>query len=79
MSVPGAASVSPLWIPRSEEIADERRCRAVQLCWSRDIKPRDIITREALENAIAVVLAMGGSTNAVLHLLAIASRGQRSN
>ena len=37
-----------------------------------DIKPRDIMTREAFENAITVVLAMGGSTNAVLHLLAIA-------
>ena len=38
----------------------------------RDIKPRDIITKESLENAMMVVLAMGGSTNAVLHLLAIA-------
>ena len=36
------------------------------------MKPRDIITREAIENAIAVVAATGGSTNAVLHLLAIA-------
>ena len=35
-------------------------------------KPRDIITRKAIENAIAVVAATGGSTNAVLHLLAIA-------
>ncbi len=38
----------------------------------RDIKPRDIVTRKALENAIASVAATGGSTNAVLHLLAIA-------
>jgi dihydroxy-acid dehydratase len=38
----------------------------------RDIKPRDIMTKEAFENAIAVVIALGGSTNAVLHLLAIA-------
>lgn len=38
----------------------------------RDIKPRDILTKEAFENAITVVLALGGSTNAVLHLLAIA-------
>ena len=37
-----------------------------------DIKPADIITRKSLENAIAVVMAVGGSTNAVLHLLAIA-------
>ncbi len=38
----------------------------------RDIKPRDIVTRKSLENAIAVVMATGGSTNAVLHFLAIA-------
>ncbi|AXJ02173.1 dihydroxy-acid dehydratase [Cyclonatronum proteinivorum] len=37
-----------------------------------DLKPLDIVTRAALENAIAVVIALGGSTNAVLHLLAIA-------
>jgi dihydroxy-acid dehydratase len=37
-----------------------------------DIRPRDLLTREAFENAISVVLALGGSTNAVLHLLAIA-------
>ncbi len=38
----------------------------------RDLKPRDIVTRKSLENAVAVVMAIGGSTNAVLHLLAIA-------
>jgi dihydroxyacid dehydratase/phosphogluconate dehydratase len=37
-----------------------------------DLKPRDIITRKSLNNAIAVVMALGGSTNAVLHLIAIA-------
>ncbi|RIY41675.1 dihydroxy-acid dehydratase [Neopusillimonas maritima] len=38
-----------------------------------DLKPRDIVNRKALENAIAVIMATGGSTNAVLHLMAIAS------
>ena len=38
----------------------------------KDIKPRDIVTRESLENAMRVILVLGGSTNAVLHLLAIA-------
>jgi dihydroxy-acid dehydratase len=38
----------------------------------RDIKPRDIITRESIENAVALIMATGGSTNAVLHYLAIA-------
>ncbi|MBU9381406.1 dihydroxy-acid dehydratase [Burkholderia gladioli] len=38
----------------------------------RDLKPRDIITRESIENAVSVIMATGGSTNAVLHFLAIA-------
>ena len=38
----------------------------------KDLKPRDIITRKSIENAIALVMATGGSTNAVLHYLAIA-------
>lgn len=41
----------------------------------KDIKPRDIVTRQSIENAVAVVMATGGSTNAVLHLLAIAHAG----
>ncbi len=42
----------------------------------RDVKPRDIITRQSLENAYTVVLALGGSTNAVLHLMAIAREAE---
>jgi dihydroxy-acid dehydratase len=42
----------------------------------KDIKPRDIITRKALENAYTLVLALGGSTNAVLHLMAIAREAE---
>ena len=41
-----------------------------------DIKPRDIMTREAFENAITVVIALGGSTNAVLHLIAMAAEAE---
>ena len=70
MSIPGAASV-PAVDPRNEEIARSAGSVLHNLM-ERDIKPRDIMTREAFENAITVVLAMGGSTNAVLHLLAIA-------
>jgi dihydroxy-acid dehydratase len=50
------------------ERAGEAVCRLIE----RNIRPRDIITRRALENAITVVIALGGSTNAALHLLAIA-------
>jgi dihydroxy-acid dehydratase len=42
----------------------------------RDLKPRDIVTRKAIENAVALVMATGGSTNAVLHFLAIAHAAQ---
>jgi hypothetical protein len=38
----------------------------------KDLKPRDIVTKKAIENAVAVIMATGGSTNAVLHFLAIA-------
>jgi dihydroxy-acid dehydratase len=45
---------------------------AARLLLERDLKPRDILTRQAFDNALAMVMAVGGSTNAVLHLLAIA-------
>src|SRR6187399_2989267 len=45
---------------------------AVRLLLERDLKPLDILTRKAFENALALVMAVGGSTNAVLHLIAIA-------
>ena len=44
----------------------------MRLLLERDIKPRDIMTRAAFENAMVVVMALGGSTNAVLHLIAMA-------
>jgi dihydroxy-acid dehydratase len=49
-----------------------RAGEAIRQLLARDIKPRDIMTREAFENAITVVCALGGSTNAVLHLIAMA-------
>lgn len=45
---------------------------AIRVCLERDLKPRDIMTRKAFENAMVVVMALGGSTNAVLHLIAMA-------
>ncbi|KAJ0398870.1 hypothetical protein ATCC90586_009801 [Pythium insidiosum] len=45
---------------------------AIKLLLEKDIKPRDILSRQAFDNAIAVTMALGGSTNAVLHLIAIA-------
>lgn len=45
---------------------------AIRLCLEKDIKPRDIMTRAAFENAMVMIMAVGGSTNAVLHLIAMA-------
>jgi dihydroxy-acid dehydratase len=55
--------------------ADES-ARVLMAAIKRDLKPRDIITRDSIENAIALVMATGGSTNAVLHFLAIASAAE---
>jgi len=52
--------------------AAERAGRTLAEAIAKDLRPRRILTRHAFENAIAVVMAVGGSTNAVLHLLAIA-------
>jgi dihydroxy-acid dehydratase len=70
MSLPGAASV-PAVDPKGEGIAHQAAAAVYELL-ERGITPRDIMTKDAFENAITVVLAMGGSTNAVLHLLAMA-------
>jgi dihydroxy-acid dehydratase len=71
MSLPGAAS-PPAVDYRREVLARESGIRAAELVAGGGPLPRDILTREAFENAITVVMALAGSTNAVLHLLAIA-------
>ena len=70
MSLPGSATV-PAVDPRREDIC-VRSGEAVLRLLEVGISPRDIMTKAAFENAIAVVVAIGGSTNAVLHILAIA-------
>jgi dihydroxy-acid dehydratase len=59
--------------PHEEKVASAKESARVLIeAVQRNLKPRDIVTRQAIENAVAVVMAIGGSTNAVLHLLAIA-------
>ncbi len=70
MSLPGSASV-PAVDARLEEYARLSGEAVVRLLEA-DVRPRDIMTREAFENAITTVMALGGSTNAVLHLMAMA-------
>jgi len=71
MSLPGAAS-PPAVDYRREVLARESGRRVAELLAEDGPRPRDVMTMEAFENAIAVVMALAGSTNAVLHLLAIA-------
>ncbi len=70
MSLPGSATV-PAVDPRLSDYA-VRSGQAVMRLLESGIRPRDIMTRQAFENAVTTVMALGGSTNAVLHLLAIA-------
>jgi len=59
--------------PHEEKVASTREAARVLVeAVRRDLKPRDLVTRKSIENAVAVVMAVGGSTNAVLHFLAIA-------
>ncbi len=74
LSIPGAASI-PAVDPRNEEVAHTAG-NILYGMLERGVTARDLMTREAFENAITVVMAMGGSTNAVLHLLAIAHEAQ---
>jgi dihydroxy-acid dehydratase len=70
MALPGSAS-APAVDRRRDDLAYESG-RAVMRLLEMDLRPRQIMTKEAFENAIAITMALGGSTNAVLHLLAIA-------
>ena len=70
MSLPFSSSNPAISKEKRQECLDAGKY--IRLLLERDIKPRDIMTRKAFENAITLVIALGGSTNAVLHLLAMA-------
>lgn len=70
MSLPGSSSTPAIAGAKEDEA--KRAGEAVNLLLEKGIYPRDIMTKEAFENAITVVMALGGSTNAFLHLIAMA-------
>ena len=70
MSLPYSSSNPALSPEKKQECVDAGQ--AIKLLLEKDIKPRDIMTRKAFENAITIVAVLGGSTNAVMHLIAIA-------
>ena len=70
MSLPHSSTEANPDAEKGDSVA--RSAQVLVAAIERDLKPRDIVTKKAIENAIAVVMATGGSTNAVLHFLAIA-------
>src|SRR5471032_3334721 len=72
LTLPGAASI-PAPDSRHAAMATLTGKRAVEMVWE-DLKPRDILDADAIHNAVTAVLAIGGSTNAIVHLIAIARR-----
>jgi dihydroxy-acid dehydratase len=70
MSLPYSSTMANVHDEKTDSAAESARVllKAVQ----QDLKPRDIVTRKSIENAVSVIMATGGSTNAVLHILAIA-------
>ncbi len=70
MSLPYSSSIPAVDPGKLEECLQAGQ--AIRHLLEQDIKPRDIMTREAFENALVIVMALGGSTNAVLHLIAMA-------
>tara|TARA_Y100000768_G_scaffold354729_1_gene307896 strand:- start:218 stop:1876 length:1659 start_codon:yes stop_codon:yes gene_type:complete len=70
MSLPGSSSQDAVSTSKNQDCIEAGK--VIMHLLENDIKPSDIMTREAFENAITIVIALGGSTNAVLHLLAMA-------
>ena len=74
MSLLGSSQMASPDAEKADSAADS--ARALVEAIKKDLKPRDIVTRKAIENAMTLVMATGGSTNAVLHFLAIAHAAQ---
>jgi dihydroxy-acid dehydratase len=72
LALPGSASI-PAVDANHSRMAEACGRRIVEMVWE-DIKPRDILTAASFDNAIAVLMALGGSTNAIVHLVAMAGR-----
>ncbi len=70
MSLPFSSSNPALSDEKQKECEDAGK--AIKLLLEKDIKPRDIMTKKAFENAITLIMILGGSTNAVLHMIAMA-------
>ena len=74
MCLPGASSIPAVHSGHSR-MAAATGSQAVEIAWH-NVRPRDILSREAFENAITTLMAAGGSTNAIIHLIALAGRAE---
>ena len=72
MTLPGSAAIPAPYRDR-QEMAYMMGRRIVEMVWE-DLKPRDLVTSRSVDNAIRVLMALGGSTNGIVHLAAIAGR-----
>ena len=70
--LPGGSSI-PAADANHPRLASDSGRRIVEMVWE-DLKPRDIMTTKAFENAVTVTMSLGGSTNAIIHLIAMAGR-----
>ncbi len=74
LTLPGSSSYPATSPEKAREC--ERAAETIRTTMALDIRPRDLITRRSLDNALALTMVLGGSTNGVLHLLAIASAAE---
>ncbi|KAI1098882.1 dihydroxy-acid dehydratase [Jackrogersella minutella] len=73
-TLPGSSSYPALSPEKSREC--ERAAEVIKVTMEKDIRPRDLLTRESLENALVITMILGGSTNGVLHFLAMANTAE---
>ncbi|KAI1339383.1 dihydroxy-acid dehydratase [Xylariaceae sp. FL0016] len=74
LSLPGSSSYPALSPEKAREC--ERAAEVIKITMEKDIRPRDLLTREAFENALVITMILGGSTNGVLHFLAMANTAE---
>ncbi|KAI1378473.1 dihydroxy-acid dehydratase [Hypoxylon crocopeplum] len=74
LSLPGSSSYPALSPEKAREC--ERAAEVIKVTMEKDIRPRDLLTRESFENALVVTMILGGSTNGVLHFLAMANTAE---
>src|SRR5262245_15115059 len=72
LMLPGGSSI-PAADANHPRLASDSGRRIVEMVWE-DLKPRDVMTTRAFENAVTVTMSLGGSTNAIIHLIAMAGR-----